>query len=89
MATGEGLPNAARGMPALIAMVDASRTGRCTESRRDPIVHSGNLAAEFTVFTCEAGEGSPAQEARVLSVWQKRGNSWKVIREHWSSGNLN
>lgn len=88
--TGEGVDKAARGLDEVAAILKAtgSELGKCRHASYDPIVFAGRMASQVFEGTCEPPDGKPVQKFRVLYVWEKRGEEWKIIREMFVSGAL-
>jgi len=81
--TGEGLPCVFRGkenlMPTVAEFMAAMGTD-CVWTSVDPIIVSGNLASSLMQVSCRYPD-APTVDYRAIYVWQKRGETWKVIHE--------
>lgn len=94
---GEGDAQAKRGMANAVTDVqawydwlgpDGQRT--CTYTMTTPVIASGTMLAAFTLLHC--GANPPAHpkevEVRVLHVWNKGPQGWRVELEMWAPGKL-
>lgn len=91
VATGQGEPKVYRGpaeMKPLLGQYLQEMGRACKYSVFDPAVQDGDLAVVWTQLTCNYGQAKPAMNLRVLYVWQRRGQDWRVIREAWSDGTM-
>ena len=61
---------------------------KCVFINEDPVVAKSDLAIAYTNLTC-SHEGEPPLKFRVLYVWERRDNIWKVVRESYSLGEMN
>jgi ketosteroid isomerase-like protein len=91
--TGQGAEKVYRGLDALqptLAAVLKDLGPHCKFSVRDPAAQSGSVAAVYSQLGCKsATAGQPDINLRLLYVWEKRGNEWKVVREMYSEGTIN
>ncbi len=91
--TGQGAEKVSHGLdelqPVLAAVLKDLGT-HCKFIVKDPQAQSGSLAAVFSQLTCKAAAaGQPDINLRLLYVWERRGNDWKVVREMYSEGAMN
>ena len=91
VATGQGESKVYRGpaeMTPLLGEYLKAMGRNCRYSVADPAVQDGNLSVVWTQLSCTYGQGKPDLNLRVLYVWQRRGEQWRVIREAWSDGKI-
>ena len=91
--TGQGAEKVSHGLdqlqPVLAAVLKDLGT-HCKFIVKDPQAQSGGLTAVFSQLTCKAAvAGQPDINLRLLYVWERRGNDWKVVREMYSEGAMN
>ena len=88
LAVAEGVPNILRGMDDLLpfAREFVPQLGRdVTFSVDDPILASGDLASCLAQVRCRH-QDRPDEVHRVLYIWQRRGDEWRVVQEMLCAG---
>jgi hypothetical protein len=83
VAIAEGNPTIFRGMDEFLpfAREFVPQLGRNVEfAVNDPIVASGDLASSVVQATCRHHD-RPDEVFRLIYVWQRRGNEWKIVQE--------
>jgi ketosteroid isomerase-like protein len=63
--------------------------GSCVLKIVDPVRHSGNLAAAFVSEHCKGTDSkNPDSDARILYVFKKGANGWRVTMEMYGGGGV-
>lgn len=95
--TGEGETGSTRGMAATIKDVQGwmdslgpGGTKGCKYTIVDPVVSSPTTFSSFLLLKCKANPPVLVadQELRMMYVWKKLPEGWRVVLEMYESGNL-
>jgi ketosteroid isomerase-like protein len=89
--TGEGEKGLYRSREAFMKPLQAfvENGSGCTLKIVDPLRHSGSFAAAFVSEHCKAPDSKDADsDARVLYVFRKGANGWRVTMEMYDNGTI-
>lgn len=67
------------GMPGTLDFIGSP----CKFVFTDPAIVTPSVVAAYSGFSCKKGD-KPDLKIRILYVWQKRGATWKVVRESYT-----
>ena len=95
--TGEGEAGGTRGMDGAIKDVQGwmdslgpNGTKGCGYTIADPVVASATTFSSFILLKCKANPPvlPQDQDLRMMYVWKKQAQGWRVVLEMWAPGKL-